>query len=223
MLDFQGVKIGWLGHASFKIISGEKVIYIDPYKIDPSEPGNLILITHAHYDHCSLEDIDKIREKSTVVVAPADCAAKLGNNVKIIAVGETVEVNGVKITGVPAYNTHRFRSPGVLFHPKEAGWLGLVVEVEGVKIYHAGDTDKIPEMSSIKCDVALLPVGGTYTMDADEAAEAANLIKPDIAIPMHWGTEIGSEEDANRFSEKAEVEVRILCKHPAKPENKYVL
>ncbi|MCK4589788.1 MAG: MBL fold metallo-hydrolase [Nanoarchaeota archaeon] len=223
MLDFQGVQIKWLGHASFKILGEGKVIFIDPYQIDPSEPADIILVTHAHFDHCSLEDIDKIREKSTVIVAPADCAAKLGNNVKTVAVGETVEIEGIKVTGVPAYNTHRFRSPGVLFHPKEAGWLGMVLEIGGVKIYHAGDTDKIPEMKSIECDVALLPVGGTYTMDAEEAAEAANLIKPDIAIPMHWGKIVGSEDDAKKFSEKANVEVRILGKKEVKEEKKFVL
>ena len=222
MLDFQGIKIQWLGHASFKI-TNKKTIFIDPYEIEPAEYADLILITHPHHDHCSLEDIQKIRQKSTIIVTVADCAAKLGNNVKTIKPGQTIEIDNLKIKAVPAYNTHRFKSPGVPFHPKESGWVGFIVEIDGTKIYHAGDTDKIPEMKNIKCDLALLPVGGTYTMDAQEAVEAANEIKPDIAIPMHWGKIVGQEEDAELFSEKTEVEVRILCKHPAKPEKKFVL
>ena len=212
MLDFEGIHIQWLGHASFKIFNNEKTIYIDPYEIDPQENADLILITHAHFDHCSPEDVQKIREKGTVIVTVAECVPKFGNNTKSIKPGETVEVNTIKIEAVPAYNTHRFRSPNVPFHPKESGWCGFVVEIDHKRIYHAGDTDKIPEMKEIKCDVALLPVGGTYTMDAEEAAKAANEIQPKIAIPMHWGKIVGEKTDAELFLEKAEVEVKILGK-----------
>lgn len=210
MLDFQDVKINWLGHDSFKVTYQDKIIYFDPYKIEPAGYADLILITHAHHDHCSPEDIEKIRKKSTLIIAPPDCTAKLGHNTKIIKPGQTLEIEDIKITAVPAYNTHRFRSPGIPYHPKESNWVGFILNLNRVKIYHAGDTDKIPEMKDIQCDIALLPVGGTYTMDAQEASQAANEIKPDIAIPMHWGTLIGSEKDARLFSEKTEVEVKIL-------------
>jgi L-ascorbate metabolism protein UlaG (beta-lactamase superfamily) len=222
MLDFQGVKIYWLGHATFKIIFKDKTIYLDPYQIEPAEYADFIFITHAHFDHCSPEDVEKIRQKSTVIIAPPDCTAKFGNNTKTIRPGEDLEVNGIKVHAVPAYNTHRFKSPGVPFHSKESNWCGFVIDINGVKIYHAGDTDKIPEMKEIKCDIALLPMGGTYTMDAEEAAQAANQIKPDIAVPMHWGSIVGKKDDAQLFSEKTDVEVRILGKIEPKEEKHFV-
>ncbi|MFC1801752.1 MBL fold metallo-hydrolase [Nanoarchaeota archaeon] len=211
MLDFEGVKIKWLGHSSFKITNG-KTIYLDPYHIEPEEDADLILITHAHFDHFSPEDLEKIKKKSTVVVTTADCAAKLSLNTKVIKPGETINLENIKVEAVPAYNTHRFKSEGVPFHSKESGWCGYIITVDNVRIYHAGDTDKIPEMKDIKCDVALLPIGGTYTMDAEEAAQAANEIQPHVAIPMHWGKIVGKKTDAELFSEKAEVEVKILGK-----------
>lgn len=222
MLDFHGIQIKWLGHAAFEIIAKDKYIFIDPFQIEPAEYADLILITHPHHDHFSLEDIEKIRQKGTVVVAPPDVTSKLGNNVKTIKPGQTIEINNVKITGVPAYNTHHFKSPGVPFHPKESGWLGYLIEINNVRIYHAGDTDKIPEMKDIQCDIALLPIGGTYTMDAQEAAQAADEIQPKIAIPMHYGKIVGQEEDSLEFSKKANVEVRLLHKHPQKPEKHFV-
>jgi L-ascorbate metabolism protein UlaG (beta-lactamase superfamily) len=211
MLDFEGVKIKWLGHASFKITNG-KTIYLDPYQIEPEEDADLILITHAHYDHFSPEDIKKITKKGTIIITTADCAAKLPNNTKVIKPGETLEIENIKVEAVPAYNTHHFKSEGIPFHPKESGWCGYILTINNVRIYHAGDTDKIPEMKDIKCDVALLPIGGTYTMDAQEAAQAANEIQPHVAIPMHWGKIVGKKDDAELFSQQAEVEVKILGK-----------
>ena len=209
MFEFNGVKIEWLNHhAAFRIV-GSRKIYIDPWEIDEFEDADVILITHSHHDHCSAEDVEKLRGENTEIVAAADCAVKF-KGARPLKPGESIKVNGVMVEAMPAYNLTRFRSPGVPYHPKNMNWVGFVVEMDGLRIYYAGDTDKIPEMEKVKADVCLLPVGGTYTMDAVEAAEAANLINPKIAIPMHWGKIVGSEEDAKLFSSKAKVEVRIL-------------
>lgn len=222
MLDFQGIKVQWLGHACFKIDYQDTTIFIDPFKVEPVDQADIILITHSHYDHCSPEDIEKIRKRATLIVTTADCAAKLGNNTQVIKPGETTEINNIKIIAVPAYNTDKFKSPGIPFHPKESNWCGFIIDINGNKIYHAGDTDIIPEMKDIQCDIALLPVGGTYTMTPEEAAQAAKIINPDIAIPMHYGTIVGQDEDAKKFSELAEVEVRILGRKEPKPEKHFV-
>ena len=209
MLDFNGVKIEWLNHHAAFRITNSKTVYIDPWEIETFEDADIILITHAHYDHCSPSDIEKIKNADTTIIAPPDCAAKF-KNAQAIKPGQTTTAKGIKIEAVPAYNLTRFRSPGTPFHPKDMNWVGFIIEIDGVRIYHAGDTDKIPEMSDIKADICLLPIGGTYTMDAQEATEAANLINPKIAIPMHWGKIVGKKEDAHLFSSKTETEVRIL-------------
>lgn len=197
--------IHWLGHASVKI-TGEKVIYIDPWQLKKGEPADLILITHGHYDHCSPEDVAKIQKSGTVIVATSDCKNKLSGDVRTIAPGDQLDVNGIQIEAVPAYNI------GTSFHPKANGWVGYIVTVNGARVYHAGDTDRIPEMDDINTDVALLPVGGTYTMNAQQAAEAAIAIGPKVAVPMHYARIVGSEDDAKRFQElcKGKVEVVIL-------------
>lgn len=209
--------IHWLGHASFKL-SGEKTLYIDPWQLIKAEPADIILITHGHHDHCSPDDVAKIKGPNTVVVATADCAAQLGGQVQValsprsgltghlqvVKPGEQITVQGVAIETVPAYNI------GKSFHPRESGWVGYVVTLNGLRIYHAGDTDHTPEMDAVRADVALLPVGGKYTMTAAEAAAAANTIKPRLAVPMHWGSIVGSEQDAKQFQEQAKVPVQIL-------------
>jgi L-ascorbate metabolism protein UlaG (beta-lactamase superfamily) len=205
MLDFEGIKIKWLGHAGFKI-KKDKVIYIDPYHIDETEEADLILITHEHYDHCSPDDIKKIIKEDTVIICSKDAAGKLSGNTIAVKPGDRKEVNDIIVDVVPAYNI------GKKFHPKKKGGVGYVITIDGKKIYHAGDTDLIPEMEKLAVDVALLPVGGEYTMNAEEAAAAANKIKPKIAVPMHYGSIIGSKEDAEEFSKQCECEVRILGK-----------
>jgi len=195
--------IKWLGHASFRI-DGEKVIYIDPWNVKQAEPADLILVTHEHFDHCSPEDIKKIQKKGTIVVTVSDCAEKLQREVKIVKPGDSLTVSDIEVEAVPAYNIKKS------FHPKANGWVGFVFTVAGKRIYHAGDTDLIPEMEEIKADIVLLPVGGTYTMDAKEAAEAANKMKPEIAIPMHYGSVVGSAREAEEFKELCQVRVEIL-------------
>ena len=207
-----GPDIVWLGHDSFKI-TGDQVIFIDPFKLDEHASAAIILITHNHFDHLSPDDIAKVSNAETVIVAPAECAAKLpGHTIQVVKPGDKVTVKGIAIEVVPAYNVNKFRSPGVPFHPKGDGKVGYIVTVGGVRIYHAGDTDLIPEMSSITCDIALLPVSGTYTMTAEEAAEAANLIKARVTVPMHIGSIVGSNADAERFKKLVHGPVTIMQK-----------
>jgi L-ascorbate metabolism protein UlaG (beta-lactamase superfamily) len=186
-------KIHWLGHDSFRL-EGEVTVYIDPWKLPPNSPkADIILITHDHYDHCSPEDVAKIQKADTVIVTIPAAARKLKGEVKTVKPGDKITVKGIEIEAVPAYNTDK------PFHPKGAGHVGFIVTLGGKRIYHAGDTDFIPEMKGLKVDIALLPVSGTYVMTAEEAAKAADAIKPEVAIPMHYGEIVGSERDAERF------------------------
>ena len=200
-------KIVWLGHDGFRI-DAEKKIYVDPYQIEGGPVADLILITHEHFDHCSLEDIAKIQGPETVIVTEKDSAKKLTGDVRVLKPGDTVDLGDVKIEAVPSYNTDKD------FHPKKNGWLGFIVEIEGIKVYHAGDADFIPEMQDFEVDIALLPVSGTYVMTADQAVKAALAINPKLAIPMHYGAIVGDEQDALNFKKELEgkVEVSILEK-----------
>jgi L-ascorbate metabolism protein UlaG (beta-lactamase superfamily) len=194
----------WFGHASFKI-SGEKNIYIDPWKLGEEEPADIILISHEHYDHCSLDDVSKIRKEDTVIITTGACANQLSGDVRLLKPGESVEIGPVKIEAVPSYNI------GKSFHPKERGYLGFIITADdGTRYYYAGDTDAIPEMSDIEADVALLPVGGTYTMDACEAADAVGRMHIKAVVPYHYGDIVGSQKDAEEFQRLCGVEVHIL-------------
>lgn len=198
-------KIHWLGHASFRI-DGSKVIYFDPFELRGGPTADLILISHEHYDHCSPEDIEKIKGAKTVIVTEKESSKKLKGNVKVVKPGDTIEVEGVKIRALPAYNI------GKDFHPKAKAWLGFLVEIDGFTVYHPGDSDLIPEMEGLSPDIAFIPVSGTYVMDPEMAAEAALKIRPKVAIPMHYGSFIGSEKEAEKFKEslRGKVEVLIL-------------
>ncbi len=187
--------ITWLGHAGFLIKAGGKVIVIDPFQLDRCDPADIILVTHEHYDHCSPEDVKTVQKDSTVIVTEADSANKLSGDIRVVQPGDSLTVSGIAIEVVPAYNTNKS------FHPKDNGWLGFIVTVSGVRIYHAGDTDLIPEMNTFEADIALLPVSGTYVMTAEEAVEAAKTIGPKLVIPMHYGAIVGSAKDAGRFSD----------------------
>ncbi len=202
--------IHWLGHSSFRIEGNGLVTYVDPWKLEDGPKADLILITHDHRDHCSPVDVAQVQKEDSVIVAVAAAAAKLSGQIEVVKLGDELTVKGVPISTVPAYNINKFRSPGVPFHPQESGYVGFVFTLEGRRIYHAGDTDFIPEMESLDVDVALLPVSGTYVMTADQAAEAVAAIKPQIAIPMHISRGIGSLADAEYFKEKASVPVEIL-------------
>ncbi len=214
MLEYQGVKISWLGHDTFKISNGKSII-IDPYKLKGKHRADILLITHEHFDHLSKEDIERVIDANTSIVAPKQCKdvlSKMNLKVTIVKPNEKLQIEGIDIETVPAYNINKInpdtKKP---FHPKEDEKVGYIVTINNVRIYHAGDTDAIEEMKNIKADIALLPVSGTYVMTADEAAAAVKMIKPKIAIPMHYGAIVGSLNDANKFkSLVSECEVKIL-------------
>jgi len=201
------VEMNWLGHSGI-LIRNSKVIYIDPYSIkEDSEKADFILITHNHYDHCSIEDMQKIVKQGTKIILPPDCQSKVTRfdvpvQMEIFQPGEEKNFGTIKIASVPAYNI------GKAFHPKGESWLGYLLKMDDVLIYHAGDTDLIPEMKNLtgygqskKDFVAFFPVGGKFTMDAEDAAEAAKIIKPSLAIPMHYGSIVGTHDDAKEFVE----------------------
>ena len=196
-------KIAWLGHAGFRIDAG-KTVYFDPYQIEGGPAADLILISHDHFDHCSPEDVAKIQGPETVIVTEKDSAKKVTGDVRVLKPGEILDLGDVKIEAVPSYNTDKD------FHPKKNGWLGFIVEIEGVKVYHAGDADFIPEMKDLEVDIALLPVSGTYVMTVDQAVKAALAINPKLAIPMHYGAIVGDAENALGFEKALEGKVDVL-------------
>ena len=208
-LEINGVKLLWLGHASFRLEFGDEKIFIDPYQLKGEEKADLILITHGHYDHCSVADIARITKDDTDILTTPDTISKLASKVdkgksRLIKPGDKVKVKNAVIEAVPAYNLTK------QFHPKDNQWVGYIISLNNTRFYHAGDTDAVPELHSVKADVVMLPVGGTYTMGPEEAAKLANLINPKIAIPMHYGTIVGEKKDAEKFKSLCRCEVRIL-------------
>jgi L-ascorbate metabolism protein UlaG (beta-lactamase superfamily) len=192
----------WFRQAAFRWHDDERTIYVDPWGTTTSDapPADLILITHAHHDHFRPDEIAHLSTPTTRLVAPHDVAAALSGDVTAVAPGESHEVAGVRFTTVPAYNVHEER---LEMHPKANGWVGYVLEVWGKTYYHAGDTDHVPELEAVRTDVALVPIGGTYTMDVVEAAGLMHAMEPRLAIPMHYGFVVGSSSDAERFRELA--------------------
>ena len=209
----ENVSLNWLGHASFLINYEDKKIYIDPFQLKTFDKADIIFITHHHYDHYSISDLKKIIKDDTLLVVPEDCTDKIKeNNISIaqeniimVNVGFSGEIKGIGVKAVPSYNIDK------KFHEKSSEWVGYILNFNGMKIYHAGDTDVIPEMKDINCDVALLPVGGTYTMDAKEAAKACDLINPKkFAVPMHYNSIVGTREAAEEFEKLSSCKVEIL-------------
>ncbi len=215
MYEYNGVKLTWLGHDGFRIQDGQ-VVYIDPYQIEGGPKADIVLVSHEHSDHCSLDDLKKIVGPNTTIVAHAQSKSELSKlkvkEVKVMKPGDKINLGDIGIEAVPAYNVNKFREPGKVFHPKEDGKLGYVLTVKGFRIYHAGDTDHIPEMKNIRADIALLPVSGTYVMTAQEAAEAVAAINPKVVIPMHYGAIVGSRKDAETLQTLVKCEVKILDK-----------
>jgi L-ascorbate metabolism protein UlaG (beta-lactamase superfamily) len=205
-LKVGSIEIKYLGHSGFFIHNGKKIA-IDPYNIPENfgEKADLILVTHSHYDHCSIKDMQKLAQKGAVIVVPADAQSKITKiedvNMQVIEPGDELDFGDVKVGAIPAYNV------GKDFHTKADGWVGYIAKMGNIIVYHAGDSDKIPEMQKLSGYgkdgnefVALLPVSGQFAMTAEEAAEAAAMIKPTIAIPMHYGAGVaGTIEDAERF------------------------
>lgn len=178
----------------------EKIIYIDPYHIEKNyNDADMIFITHDHYDHYSEEDIDKVRKNNTIFIVPENLLNKLikkginDENIITLNPGDAENIDGIKVEAIHSYNIDK------PFHPKENNWLGYVIEIDGVRYYIAGDTDITEENKNIKCDVAFVPVGGKYTMNFSEAAQLINIIKPKIAVPIHYGSVVGTKQDATDF------------------------
>lgn len=192
------VEIKWIGHASFRIAGGGSVVYIDPWKLaDSPRDADVVFVSHSHYDHCSPPDVRKVAKDDTVIIAPGDTIKQLGA-ANAVTPGDRVTVKEITVEAVAAYNIDK------AFHPKGNNWVGAVITVEAKRVYYAGDTDLIPEMSDLKdVGVALLPVGGTYTLNAEQAAQACKAIGCAAAIPYHWGDIVGSSADADKFAAAA--------------------
>jgi len=201
------VNIQWLGHSTVKVWNEDDcVVYVDPERVNESlHDATLVCVTHTHGDHYSPSDIARVSSSQTQFIGPPDVVQQYGSG-QAIAPGETIEFENVSITGVASYNTNKSN------HPKSRNWVGYIIEIGSKRIYVAGDTDLIDEMKTLgHIDAAILPAGGTYTMDAVEAAEATQYIKPELAIPYHWGQSVGNLSDAQTFAEHARCAVKILA------------
>lgn len=188
-----------LCHSSIRI-KNKNIIYVDPFKIEKNyNDADLIFITHDHYDHYSEEDIDKVINKNTIIIVPDGLLTKLlkkgidKDRIVVVKPNNEYKIDEIIFKTVPAYNTNK------KFHPKENGWVGYIINLESTKYYIAGDTDITEENQKVNCDIAFVPVGGTYTMDYIEAAFLVNKIEPKIAIPIHYGSIVGTKQDAINF------------------------
>jgi L-ascorbate metabolism protein UlaG (beta-lactamase superfamily) len=204
----------WFKQSAFRWDGDGLTVYIDPWGVrDEDPPADVVFITHAHFDHFSMEDLERVRKEGTRFVAPHDVARELSGDVTPVAPGDPVEVGGVRAQAVPAYNVVPERLDK---HPKANRWVGYVLELGGATVYHAGDTDHAPELSEVRAQVAFLPIGGTFTMDPREAGGLAKAISPQLAVPMHYGFVVGEPADAERFREAADP-VKVEALTPVHP------
>lgn len=218
VFEYQGIKIHWLRHAGFWIEFDNYNIYIDPYELFRTDypKADIVFITHEHFDHCDPDSLKILVKSGTIIVMPEiakNCLKGIKDvRIEIVKPNECRDLGIIKFCTIPSYNTTKFRAPGKVYHPKEDGRVGYIIEIKGVRIYHAGDTDVIPEMKELegKIDIALLPVSGTYVMTAEEAVDAVKLIKPKIAIPMHYGTIVGTVKDAEKFKQLAQQYTQVV-------------
>ena len=203
----------WFKQSAYLWRGDGLTVYIDPWAVTTDDPADAIFITHAHYDHFQPEEIERLRTPNTRILAPGNVASELTGNVTAVRPGDSLEVAGIRVQAVPAYNVKEER---LEMHPKRNAWVGYVLTLGSNTYYHAGDTDHAPELSDITTDVAFLPIGGTYTMDATEGAGLARAIGPRVAVPMHYGFVVGQASDAGRFEKEADpVTVQTLTPvHP---------
>jgi L-ascorbate metabolism protein UlaG (beta-lactamase superfamily) len=185
-------KIHWYGQAAF-FIDGSVKVFFDPFNIGSAPKADVIFVTHTHRDHFSVKDIMKVARKDSTLVAPPVVIPDFPGRVITMKPKDIMTVRGMTVETIPAYNRT------LTFHPKSNNWFGFIITIDGMRIYHAGDTDFVPEMEGLAADIGMVPVGGTYTMDAAEAARAVRGMKLKSVVPMHWGDIVGSKKDAEEF------------------------
>ena len=215
MIEYEGITFRWLGHDGF-IITGKEgtSVCLDPFQVKGDyKPVDVLISTHEHFDHCSVEDMQKVVNSDTEVIGipmAEDNLSKLDcKKIHYVKPGETLTLKSISFEFVPAYNVNKFRSPEVPFHPKEDEKIGVIIVMDSHRIYHAGDTDCIPEMADFRPDIALIPVSGTYVMTAEEAIEAANILQPRLIIPMHFGAIVGDSSMAEKLKQSVSMPVEI--------------
>jgi L-ascorbate metabolism protein UlaG (beta-lactamase superfamily) len=203
----------WYRQAAYRWAGDGVTIYIDPWGITDPAPADAVFITHAHGDHFDMDDIEKVRTDRTKFFAPHDVANKLSGDVVPVKPDDQLQFGSINVTAVRAYNTHPER---LEMHPKSNNWVGYVFDLGGTTYYHAGDTDHVPELDALSVDVAMVPIGGTYTMDVPEAAGLVKSIRPQLAVPMHYGFVVGSPTDGKKFAAAADP-VKVELMTPTNP------